>query len=69
MSPEAFCNLVELLREDVTRLSSMTRYGNTICPEIVVGCGVRWLGGEKYTSLINVFDICRSTVYNLRDDF
>ncbi len=40
-----------------------SRHGGFVPPEIVVGCGIRYLTGDKYTALTDVFGISKSKVY------
>lgn len=63
MSEESFDRLVDLLRPYVTvdyKKSMNSTSGNSpIYPEIVVGIGLRYLGGEKIKSLEDIFDLFR----------
>jgi hypothetical protein len=69
MSYPAFENLVNILRDDLRRVSANCRSGAPITAEIIVGMGIRWLAGEKYQSLVDIFDVSRTEHYKCRKDF
>ena len=69
MSLNAFTGLVRILGNAVVRDMRMNRYGGFVCPEIVVGCALRYLAGGKYTYLGDIFGLSKTEVYKCRDDF
>ena len=68
MSFHAFIKLVETLADDIKRDIRKSRYGY-VPPETIVGCGLRYLAGEKYTGLVDTFGISSAEVYHCRNDF
>ena len=57
MSVKAFSKLVTILRPLLQRNSNKCRRGRPIIPEIVVACGVRYLGGEQFRSFTDIYNI------------
>ena len=59
MSEESFNKLVNLLREDITvdamKSSNSARGNDPIYPEMIVGSGLRFLGGEAVKSLAEIY--------------
>ena len=71
MNEKAFNNLVEVLEITVHEGHSMacTNDNQPIVPHVVVGCGLRYLGGEHCKSLVDVFGISESSVQACIDKF
>ncbi len=65
MSIQAFNKLVRMLGDSrgVQRDFRKSRHGGFVPPEIVVGCGIQYLTGDKYTTLTDVFGVSKSEVY------
>lgn len=73
MPLKSFNKLVNLLQEDITvdyKKSMNSTSGNSpITPEIIAGCGLRYLGGEAVKSLEDIFGIDDSSVPRVVDMF
>ena len=71
MNEEAFNNLVEILEITVQEGHSRacTNGNQPILPQIVVGCGLRYLGGEHCKSLVDVFGMSETSVQTCIDKF
>ena len=69
MSYEAFTNLVDLLRDDLSTDSRKSRYGGHISAEITVAIGIRWMSGVEYGALSDIYKCCKTQVYDARDEF
>jgi hypothetical protein len=59
MSEEAFDHLVDIYRDDITvnyaRALALTQGNDPIYPELVVGAGLRFLGGEYVKSINDIY--------------
>ena len=66
-------HLVDILPKDlqICKLQSALGSSNNenITPEIIVCCGLRFMGGEKIKSIIDIYGFSLSTGYRLVDKF
>jgi hypothetical protein len=73
MSEESFDKLVNLIRHDVTvdyTKSRQSTVGNDpIYPELIVATGLRFLGGEQYKSLADIFGVSLSSAERITKMF
>lgn len=73
MPLDSFQKLVNLLRDDITvdfTKSMNSTSGNIpIFPEMIVGCGLRYLGGEHVKSIEDIFGLDDSSVPRVIDMF
>ena len=71
MSYPALENLVNILRDDLKRVSGKCRSGAPITAEIIVGMGFRWLISLMVVerNIIDVFDVSRTEHYRCQKDF
>ena len=71
MTEKSFNDLVEILdirvHEGLSRAS--TNGNQPILPHFVVGCGLRYLGGEHCKSLVDVFGMSETSVQTTIDKF
>ena len=73
MREEYFMHLVDILRKDLQIFELQSARGSSnnenITPEIIVCCGLRFMGGEKIKSLIDIYGFSQSKGYKLVDKF
>ena len=73
MTEASFNKLVELLRDDLAidkKQSANSTGGNApIIPELVVASGLRFLGGESYAALADIFGISLSSARRIVNKF
>lgn len=71
MSLESFNHLVDILRGRVTIEPKMARVccGQIIPPQVVVGAGLRYMGGELVKSIADIFRLSLSTTGRIIDLF
>jgi hypothetical protein len=73
MTEESFNNLVDLLREYITgdyaKSQASTKGNDRISPELVVGAGLRLLGGEFYKSIADIYSVSIKSTERIVDLF
>ena len=73
MSESSFNKLVDILRSDISvdvNQSMRSSSGNdSITPEMIVGAGLRFLGGELHKSIADMYKINIRSVIRIVDKF
>jgi hypothetical protein len=73
MSFNAFCRLMDFLRDDLITMTASQRVGyhdtNAIQPELIAAIGIRWLAGGSYVDIRHVYGCSVASVFRFRDMF
>jgi hypothetical protein len=73
MSFNAFCRLLDLLRDELITMTVSQHGGyhdaDAMEPELIVAIGIRWLAGGRYVDIRHVYGCSVASVFRFRDMF
>ena len=69
MELRTFQKLCEILHSSITRKFNMSRLSQPISDEVIVGVGLRFLGGGALKDIRHVYGLSIAAVYECKNDF